>query len=89
MKLPIHFEFNEYLKMFDAIKECHKQDIDVDLIISTHPYSSGYWIELPGQDIGECDHRYAGFNMIKEFEKRLINELCRSAKEERLARFTL
>lgn len=88
-ELPIHFEFNQWEQCFAKIRELWLGFVDVDLIVSCHPYSSGYWIELAGGKLSESDIRYGGYNDIVSYEGRIRCEIKDAENKNKSARFTL
>jgi hypothetical protein len=53
----------------------------MQMVISTIPYGSGYWIEKKGTELGANDRLYIG-NDVLELEKRIIKEVERAKKRK-------
>lgn len=83
-----HFEFKDYKEAFKKWKSIDQTGMQ--FIVSTHPYSSGYWIER--QDFTEGfindGHRYSHEEVL-ELEMRIEFELERAINERSSPRLTL
>jgi hypothetical protein len=76
------FEFHQWKEVFKTWRENLALGYDMQLVISTHPYTSGYWIEYRGSEVTPGDHVYTG-KRVDALEKRIIAEHKRAAKKER------
>lgn len=78
MEVPsINFEFKDYKKAFDTFRNyVDTYGIEnIQMVVSEHPYSSGYWLESSGSQVyNALDHRYTG-DEVFELEKRVIAKL--------------
>lgn len=75
---------------FEAYRECeteHGAD-NIQLVLSTHWASEGYWIEAKGKDLSAEDYAYTGTE-VWEFYERLKTEIEAAEKEGRHPKFTL
>lgn len=85
---PRTFEFKEWKDCFETW--CGDEPVSseqMQLVISTHPYTSGYYIEAKGTELTKGDLCYTG-KEIYELERRVIAEIALAEREERSPRFT-
>jgi hypothetical protein len=73
-----HFEFNEWEAAFKTFYEDKEANPNKVLVVSIHPYSSGYWIQETKLIGGELDPKtdancrvYETVEEVKAFEKRV------------------
>lgn len=76
MEVQIQYDFKEYKQAFKHFYQCTELygENEVQLIISTNWYSSGYWIETGNKELGEGDIKYS-FKEAKELQKRVAGML--------------
>ncbi len=83
----MNFEFNQWEEVFKVWKDNLKiYGDEMQLVISTNPYTSGYWIEYKGATVTKGDKVYVG-KQVLELEKRIIKEHQTAKKEERGVHF--
>lgn len=77
------FDFKDWELAFKEYYDKEKQfPNQVCLVISTHPHSSGYWIEPLNLPTSHLDFRYSGIS-VKELEDRVKKEIERATKQHR------
>lgn len=82
----MYFEFREWKECFAS---WHKlNDRDYQLVISTHPYTSGYYIEFLGKKLTPTDICYVG-KEVGALEKRIIKEHDHAKNMKRGVLFTI
>jgi hypothetical protein len=83
----LFFEFKDWKECFQSWKDNIKIYDDMQMVISTHSLTSGYWIEKKGTHLTQGDIAYTG-SQVDELEKRIIEEIEISAIQNRCAKFT-
>ena len=77
----IWFEFMDWKKCFQTWRSEEMIHGDnIQLVVSTHPYSSGYWIEKKGNKLSTKDYCYIG-KEVYDLEKRVIKGIALAEKE--------
>lgn len=67
------FDFKDWKDAFACYYEEQAKDSSVRMVISTHFYSSGYWVENNTAELNpETDYAYETLKEVKELEKRVI-----------------
>jgi hypothetical protein len=77
----IHYDFCQWEEVFTTWRENVKLGYDMQLVLSTNPYTSGYWIEYKGADVTKGDKVYTG-KAVFALEKRLISAHGKAKKNE-------
>ena len=77
---PFYYQFNEWKVCFDDLREMIEEGRtkNLRLVLSRHPYSSGYWIEQSIKEVGPDDTAYTP-DAAFELEKRIIEEHGRAS----------
>lgn len=68
---PHWFEFHEWEKAFETVKQLRSDGQDVILKISTHQYTSGYWVEPPTRTVLKGTFVYDTDEKIDDLEARV------------------
>ncbi len=78
---PMYFRLNDWKQCFATWHTIAKQMPNhFQLILNTHPYTSGYYIEQLGNVINQLyDHVYIG-NEVAELEKRVKAKTAKCEK---------
>lgn len=86
----MYFEFRHWKECFQKWKDIAlvHGDENMQMVISTHPYTSGYYIEKFGTKLTDSDICYTG-KQVDKLEKRIIKEHHQAEKQERGVKFTL
>ena len=79
-KISEQFDFKDWEKCFKRCFELLEQGVEIQLVISTHQYSSGYWIENKTAPI-EIAGNY--FYQTKFAIKELYGRVCNYVEKER------
>jgi hypothetical protein len=74
--MKTHFEFKDWKEAFQTYYKEVEKDPSLQLILSTHPYSSGYWIEQ-GQLEDRYSYIYSGMREAKKLEQRIKRAIYR------------
>lgn len=78
----MYFEFNQFEEMVEVWNDNVSLYGDaMQLVISRHPYSSGYWIEANGKELTDQRDRAFTGEAAKDIIQRIEKEI-REAKEE-------
>lgn len=83
------YEFNQWeivFKLWRGFTPEEKKSHQI--VISTHHYTSGYWVEPIGTDLTNGDYKYVG-KEVDELMKRVETEIETAEKQERGVVFTL
>lgn len=85
----MYFEFRHWKECFEAWHSAVPIYGDaIQLVVSTHHYTSGYYIEEKGKELTAGDMCYTG-KQVNAFEKRIIKEFEKAEKQKRGVRFIL
>lgn len=83
----MNFDFKDWKECFKVLRDnLEIYGDEMQLVISTHFLTSGYWIEEKGKDLTKTDIVYTG-NEIFELEKRIEEEIILAEKENRSPNF--
>ena len=84
----LHFEFKDWKECFKSWKDNIKfyGEENMQLIISTHSFTSGYWIEARGKELTDSDIIYVGKKVV-DLENRFMKEIELAEKEKRGVNF--
>lgn len=82
----MHFEFKDFEKCFSTWrKNLPIYGDSMQLVISTIPYTSGYWIEPLGTDVQDGDVVYTG-EQVDDLERRVKEEVAKAPLSNRSPR---
>lgn len=83
-----YYEFTQWKDAFSKYYELEKQFPNkVQLVISSHFCTSGYWVEPLNTTITPLDERYSGIS-VNQLEDRVRKEIEKAAKQGRLPHLT-
>lgn len=73
-----HFEFRDWEKAFASFYRMKRDDDSLRLVIDSHPYTSGYWIEKGKESTGTEIGIYNTVDEVKRLEQRLQRRRART-----------
>lgn len=85
----LHYQFIDWKYCFKAWRRYNDlYPNQIQLVISTDPITSGYWIERINEKVGGGDYPYRG-KQVDDLLKRISDEHQLAQKEERGVKFIL
>ena len=68
-----HFEFKDFKLAFSTYENLIKEGYEnLRLVISTHDYTSGYWVETTDKKLSNSDFMYHGEEVFKLKERVML-----------------
>lgn len=68
--MNLHFDIQDYKKAFKKFRELKKKDDTTCLVLSTHTYTEGYWIENNAKP-NNTDIIYTDIQEVTNLERRI------------------